>query len=222
LQESQPKAPTDDQRTSNSRARSIETKLTAKQRRLIAEFEEIAASIKMDYWNILDYAEDGRTVILQLMKQQLVRSEIITRYTLLDEFLTSIICHYYFRTPGKQFSYAKLWRTKKFQIFAHYIMDETYLLKKMTIVNAIKEIPAPVKSAIARINDVRNAIAHSFLPENRRQYKPYKKVMYQHADIFTKEGITKFLDDAERAQDYLIQQALGVNLAEVRIESENE
>src|SRR5262249_7777171 len=109
---------------SNPRAHSTEAKLTAKQRRLIVEFEEIAASIKMDYWNILDYVEEGRTVILQLMKQQLVRSEIITRYTLLDEFLTSIICHYYFRMPGKQFSYAKLWRTKKFQIFTHYIMDE--------------------------------------------------------------------------------------------------
>ena len=48
---------------SNPRARGIEAKLTAKQRRLIAEFEEIAASIKMDYWNILDYAEGGRTVI---------------------------------------------------------------------------------------------------------------------------------------------------------------
>jgi hypothetical protein len=46
---------------SNPRARAIHAKLTPKQRRLIAEFEEIAALIRMDYWNILDYDEDGRT-----------------------------------------------------------------------------------------------------------------------------------------------------------------
>ena len=166
----------------------------------------------------LKLCEDDPTVILQIMKQKLIRCEIITRYTLIDEFLTDIICHYYFRAPKNQFSFAKLWRTKKFQIFAHYLMDETYVLKKMAIVNAIREIPAPIKGAIARINDVRNAIAHSFFPENRRQYKPYKKVMYQNADIFTKEGITKFLEDAERVEDYLLPQALGVDLADVRVE----
>jgi hypothetical protein len=207
---------------SNPRARGIEAKLTAKQRRLIDEIEEIAVSIKMDYWNILDYAEGGRTVILELMKRQLVRSEIIMRYTLIDEFLTEIICYYYFKTPKKQFSYENLWRTNKFQIFAHYFMDETYLLKKMTIVNAIKEIPSPIKSTIARINDVRNAIAHSFFPENRRQYKSYKKVMYKNADIFTNEGITKFLEDVQSAQDYLIQRQFGVYPADVRAEMENE
>jgi len=39
----------------NPRARSIEPKLTPKQRRLIAEFEEISAWVEMDYWNILNY-----------------------------------------------------------------------------------------------------------------------------------------------------------------------
>src|SRR5215813_3220401 len=53
---------------------------------LIAEFEEIAASIKMDYWNILDYAEYGRAVIiLQIIKQQFIISEIITRSYLIDK-----------------------------------------------------------------------------------------------------------------------------------------
>ena len=159
----------------NPRARGSQAKLTLKQRRLIAEFEEIATSIQMDYWNILDYSKEGRTIILESMKQQLIRSEIIMKYTLIDEFLSVIMCHYYFKVPKQQFTFPGLWRTKKFQIFAHYFLDETYLLKKMAIVNVIREIPSPIKSAIARINDVRNAVAHSFFPENRRQYKGYKK-----------------------------------------------
>lgn len=207
---------------SNPRARGNQAKLTLKQRRLIAEFEEIAASIQMDYWNILDYREDGRTVILELMKQQLIRSEIITRYTLIDEYLSVIMCHYYFKIPKQKFTFQRLWRAKKFQIFAHYILDETYLLKKVAIVNAIREIPSPVKRAIARINDVRNAVAHSFFPENRRQYKGYKKVTYRDTNIFSKEGMAKLLEDAQRAQDYLGQQAFGVDFAAARAEIEEE
>lgn len=104
--------------------------------------------------------------------------------------------------------------------FCQLFLDDTHLLKKMAIVNAIKEIPSPVKSAIARINDFRNAIAHSFFPENRRQYKAHKKVMYRDANIFTKESVTKFSEDAQRAQDYLMQQAFGVNPADARAEIE--
>lgn len=202
----------------NPGVRDSKPKLTPKQRRLIAEIEDIAAAIQMDYWNIADYDEDGRTYILEVMKQQLIRSQIIMSYTLIDEFLSVIICHFYFKRPKEPFTFTRLWRTKKFQLFAHYFLDETYLLNKMRLVHAIKEMPSDIRNGIERINAVRNAIAHSFFPENRRQYKAYKKVMYRDANIFSKEGITKFLNDAERAQDYLMQQAFGVNPAVARAE----
>ena len=92
----------------------------------------------------------------------------------------------------------------------------------MALVNAIKEIPAPIKNAIARINDVRNAVAHSFFPENRRQYRTSQKVTYQDANIFSQEGITKFLEDAARAEDYLMHQAFGVDLPAARAEIDSE
>jgi len=115
---------------SNPRARGRRAKLTLKQRRLIAEFEEVATTIGMDYWNILEYDEDSRTVVLESMKQQLIRGEIIIAYTLIDELLSVIMCHYYFKAPKQQFTFKRLWITKKFQIFAHYLLDETYLMKK--------------------------------------------------------------------------------------------
>lgn len=99
------------------------------------------------------------------MKDKLVRSEVINRYTLLDEFLTDIICNYYFRRKRSNESYKTLWTTKPFKVFVHYIMEETYLLKKLEIVRAIKEVPSDVVSAIKRINDVRNTLAHSFFPQ---------------------------------------------------------
>jgi hypothetical protein len=58
-------------------------------------------------------------------------------------------------------------------------MDDAYLLNKMKIVRAIGEIPRKTRDIIERINALRNAIAHSFFPENRRQYAGHNKVMYQ-------------------------------------------
>jgi hypothetical protein len=207
---------------SNPRARNSQGKLTLKQRRLIAEFEEIAASIGMDYWNIFEYREDGRTAMLEVMKRQLITGEIISRYTFIDELLSVIICHFYFTPPKPGSSFARLWRTKKLRLFTHYFVDEAYLLTKMRMVREIKEIPVDVRQFIERLNALRNALAHSYFPENRRQYKAHKKVIYQGTDIFTKEGVATFLEDVMRAQDYLFQQAFGVNPADARAEIEAE
>lgn len=177
--------------------------LTRKQRRLRTEIEEIASFIAMDHWNILDYSPESRTTYLEKMKVQLVRSEIITKYTLIDEFLAVIICHYYFKQPKSAPTFSSLWRTKRFQIFNHHVLDESYLLNKMRLVRAIKEMPSDVRSAIERINAVRNAIAHSFFPENRKQYRSEKKVMYQGEEIYTIAGMKKFYADFELARDYL-------------------
>jgi hypothetical protein len=92
----------------------------------------------------------------------------------------------------------------------NYFLDEAYLLNKMRMVHEIKALPSDVRNALERINAVRNAIAHSFFPENRRQYKAQKMVIYQNANIFSKEGIAKFLEDATRVEDHLMHEAFGV------------
>jgi hypothetical protein len=124
------------------------------------------------------------------------------RYTLLDEFLTDIICDYYFHRKKGQVPYP--WKTKAFKVFVHYLMEETYLLKKRDIVHAIKAIPSDVSSAIARINDVRNALTHSFFPEHRRRYMADQKVMYKGVHLFSVEGLEKFGEDYNLAQKHLV------------------
>ena len=163
----------------------------------------------MDIWNIERHTGPDRRYYLQEMKRKFVRSEIIERYTLIDEFLTDIICDYYFSRPNKRISYRNLWRTKHFRIFVHFLMDETFLLKKLAMVEAIVAVPAAVSKAIKRINDVRNALAHSFFPENRRRYMADKKVTYNAADLFSLEGIEKFQADYEIARSYLAKKVFG-------------
>jgi hypothetical protein len=186
--------------------------LTRKQRKLREEIEEIASTICLDHWNIERYEADARTTFLEIMRDKIIRAEVVSKYTLLDEFMSHIICNYYFRKggrAGKTPHFRQLWRSKHFQIFAHYILDETFLLKKLSIVRAIGDVPREVTSAISRINDVRNDLAHSFFPQNRRRYAGKREVVYNGVHLFSKEGIVKFNEDFGVARRYLEKKAFG-------------
>jgi midasin (ATPase involved in ribosome maturation) len=183
--------------------------LTPKQQHLKREIEEIASIISMDHWNILAYHEESRTTYLELMKNKLIRADIIMKYTLIDEFLTVIIVHFYFPRKNKNTSFRAQWRSKRFQIFNHYLMEETYLLSKMRVVRAIDEVPSKIRDIIERINALRNAVAHSFFPENRRQYVGYKKVVYNNIDIYTTAGVRRLSDDFDVVSEYLRERAFG-------------
>jgi hypothetical protein len=185
--------------------------LTRVERRLVSEIEEIASTVLMDFWNIeKNYEPESRQYRLRLMKDNFVRGDVILKYTLIDEFLTDMICDYYFRRPNKsKTGYRQLWRTKHFKIFVHYLMDEMFLLKKLAAVEAITKVPSDVSKAIKRINDIRNALAHSFFPENRRRYMADKKVLYRGAHLFTVRGVQLFNEDYEIAEDFLIDKVFG-------------
>jgi hypothetical protein len=183
--------------------------LTTTQRKLKKEVEEIASKVKMDHWDIKDYVPESRTAHLKLMKQHLVRGEVILKYTLIDEILTCIICNYYFRKPKKEVTYKKLWRTKRFRLFNQNLMDETHLLAKLRLASAIKKVPSNINKTIERVNALRNALAHSFFPENRRQYTQKQGVRYQGVDIFSVQGIEIFEDDCELILECLFRRAFG-------------
>src|SRR5713101_5506159 len=128
-------------------------KLTRQQAKLRKEIEDIAEIVGMDHWNILQYRPAGRSIRLLITKAQLVRSAIVMDYAFLDELLTTIICNYFFALPARkaESQYPKLWSTKRFKIFNHQIMDEVYLLKKLNVVRAIRDVPSDIVSAVQRI-----------------------------------------------------------------------
>jgi hypothetical protein len=132
----------------------------------------------------------------------------VIKYTIIDELLTDIICDYYFGRP-KGANYGLLWKTEHFRVFVHFLMDKTFLLKKLAMVEAIAVVPKEVTGVINRINDVRNGLAHSLFPENRRRYINDKKVMYNGVDIFGRAGIEEFQKDYEIARKYLSKKVFG-------------
>lgn len=188
------------------------TKLTNLQRQIIADYDALAAPARIDAEQLPDDTED-RTLRLRLVFHEWVRGQVIMKYTLIDEYLACIIANYYFGKP-LECHYGKLWRKKKFKLFNHHVLDELYLGKKKDLVHAIRPLPRGISDKIMKINDVRNALAHSFFPQNRRRYRgkarrvAYGGVTYGDIDIFTRPGIEKFLSDASDVLEALHGRAL--------------
>lgn len=163
-------------------------RLTTKQRALLKELDELADIFGLDYQNIREYNREARTPILEIMKNKVVRGQVILWYTVVDEFLNDEICHYYF---GRKRSFISLWKTKRFQLFNHYILEELYPLQKLRLVKAIRQVPKAVSRNIEALNILRNGLAHAFFPENLRKSKP----LWKGKSIFSLDGAKQFQDD---------------------------
>jgi hypothetical protein len=130
-------------------------------------------------------------------------AEVATQYALIDEILAEIIVRYFFDTEPDVLHFEKAWKTEKFKIFVHHILDEMVLLKKLSMVRAIGPVPNEVSRIIDRINAVRNGIARSFFPENSKENRATGKVLDASADIRSLDGLRQFKDDADTAYRYL-------------------
>jgi hypothetical protein len=173
-------------------------KLTGKQRRLVGELRQLLSTLMLDPEAIIaDEDVDGRTPRLELAKDQIIRSAVILKYVLMDEFLSAVICWHYF---GKKRGFPQLWKTKRFRSFNYFVLERLYLLQKLDLVKSIHEIPKPVAADLAALNDLRNGIAHSFFPQNRR-----RKPEWKGKSIFTDTGFDRFLEDMGKLSDFFVE-----------------
>jgi hypothetical protein len=181
--------------------------LTTKQKKLQKQAKRMAKLAQIDFWNIKKKEKEGRRTLLEIAINNIAVSIVIGRYTLFDEILADCICQFYFKTdPEKPFIN---WEDDKYRIFVNYLLDEMYLLKKTEVVHAIEPIPSHVRRIINKVNALRNSMAHSFFPENRKEHRKDGKVLYDGKDIRTAKGITAFLDDCGEAWSYLARRAFG-------------
>jgi len=169
--------------------------LTKKQKSLIKELDDIFSMFDLDYKNVKDVKKEFRTAYLQIVKDQIVRSQIIIFYTLIDEFLNVRLCNYFF---GNKRSFIELWKTKKFQNFNYHILEELSLLQKLRFVKATMKIPKGIVNDIERFNSLRNGIAHAFFPENLKKSKP----VWKGKNVFTLEGLEILIQDMEKMRKF--------------------
>ena len=180
-------------------------KLTSTQRRLIKELDEIVKLFGLDYRKVHEAENEARIPYLKLAKDQYIRSQVIMAYVLIDEFLGSAICRYFF---GRKKGFIELWRTKRFQNFNFYILEKLYVLQKLELTEKILKIPTEIDKAIRRINDLRNGLAHSFFPENLRRNKP----VYKGKSIYNIDGLRLFEEDREKINDFFLKKLFNLKI----------
>ncbi len=171
--------------------------LTKKQKSLLADLEKIGDLLGLDWQNIKDYERDSRTPHLERIKRHLIIGEVVMQYTLVDEYLNVQLCHHFF---GRNKSFIKLWKTKKFQNFNYNVLEGLFLLEKLRYVKSFKMIPKTIAKNIEQINVLRNGLAHAFFPENLKRSKP----IYKGKSIFTLEGIQQFVDDMSQMSNFFV------------------
>ena len=172
-------------------------RLTQKQNRLVQELKDIYAHFNLDYYNIHSYERDERIPYLNAARDKVVRGQVIIWYTVVDDLLTNVICRYYF---GKRRSFPELWRTKKFQNFNYYVIEELHLMQKLRHVKVIRKIPKSIAADIERLNSLRNALAHALFPENLRKSSP----QWKGENIFSLKGLKLLQQDFYKIINFLI------------------
>ncbi|MCA1452071.1 hypothetical protein I6F35_02425 [Bradyrhizobium sp. BRP22] len=142
---------------------------------------------------------------------KMVTAEVLMRYTLIDQLLGEIIATYFLNVEPLSIRYGSH-ASEQERVFYHHILDEMYLLRKLAIVHAANSVPPEVTSTINKLNAVRNALAHSFYPENRKEYRSSGKVTYSGLDIRTPAGLRKFINDTGAAINHLHELVYGPGL----------
>jgi len=178
------------------------SRLTKKQRDLVAEVQHLISSIGLDPAQVVSEADpESRTPYLELAKDQIIRSAVILKYVLMDEFLSAVICWHYF---GRKRSFQRLWKTKRFQSFNYFVLERLYLLQKLDLVRNVHDLPKWVSSDLGALNELRNGIAHSFFPQNRR-----RKPEWKGQSVFGAAGFDRFLEDMQKLAEFFVERFWG-------------
>lgn len=183
--------------------------LTPKQKVLLTELEEISEIVRVDYWNIRQRPRESRTAVLEVMKRELVRGEVIGQYTLIDDILATELCRYFLPSSNQ----IAQWKTKKYRRFNYFVIERLYLTQKLAFLKDVYSIPKDIARTVEEINALRNAMAHAFFPENLRAYHmkgppaPRKPVpvLYRGENIFSAAGAKRFVGDCADVTRFLRQ-----------------
>jgi len=171
-----------------------------KQKRLLDEIKEITENEYLNPQKVIDEAGDDEeaNIRLELAKDRLIRIVIISDYVLVNEQLDVIICNYFF---GKKTT----WKSKKFRLFNQHVLERLTLVNKIDLLEEFLTLPHPVRSFILALNGLRNAFAHSFFPERRREKPLYKKKSIYKIDV-----LREYKEDYDGAVGFLMEKAWGV------------
>jgi hypothetical protein len=175
------------------------SRLTKYQARALREYERILEATGLNPERILNVAEDEPEAVVPILKtmtNQAVRSDVIFEYTMIDMELDFILFRYFFGS-GKKLHAAR--RTKRYKTL-RLMLQNIYLMQKLSIVRNLKDVPKPIISKIAAINDLRNGLAHTFFVSDLK----VANRTYKGHSIFTRKGLEAFREDAQKIRYFFM------------------
>jgi hypothetical protein len=173
--------------------------LSSYQTRVLRDYERIIETVGLNPDRALQWAQsepDAVVPILKSMTDQAVRSVVIFEYTLIDMELEFAVFRHFFGA-GKKLNAAR--KTQRYRTL-RLMLQNTYLMQKLSIVRKFKEIPRRIVSSIAAINDLRNGLAHTFVVSELTAAKR----TYKGQNIFTHKGLKVFLRDVGEIRRYFM------------------
>ncbi len=164
--------------------------LSRHQRRAFKEYQRILEAAALNPERLFGFAEedpDAVMPILRSMTDQVVRSEVIFEYTMIDMELDSILFQHFFGSGARLRAKRRTQRYKTLRS----ILQNIYILQKLSIIRKFKDVPRGIVSKIAAINELRNGLAHTFFVED---LGPSKRT-YNGRNIFRLDGFRDFRKD---------------------------
>jgi hypothetical protein len=165
--------------------------LSRYQARVLREYERILEATALNPERVLDFAENDPaavTPVLRSMTDQVVRSEVIFEYTMIDMELDHLIFKHFFGSGDRL---RKVRSTARYRTLRQ-ILQNLYPLQKLAIVRSFKIVPKAIVSKIAAVNELRNGLAHTFFLDDL----PAVKRTYKGISIFKRKGLEAFRKDA--------------------------
>jgi hypothetical protein len=168
--------------------------LSPYQRKVYKNYQDILEELGLNADSFIDSLDetDKAAIIpsLKNMMDQVIRSEIILDYTLIDQELDSIIIRHFFRTGQKL---VRTNKTKKYKTLEK-LLENIYPIKKLEIIQSFKKVPREVINIIHAINGLRNGMAHSFF---LGKLKAVNKT-YKHKDLTKVAALREFRADVSK------------------------
>lgn len=193
----------------------MESGLTAKQKRVMKELDDIFSVIGMDYWRIEEYRKESRSGILDMQKRKAITGQIIMTHSFVDELLDAEVCEYFFGS-GKSSIDAMVesmrWlRSKKYRDFNEYVLGRMSLVEKLKLVKTLYGVPKRIVEDVEELNRLRNIVAHECYPEDLKRFKPRRRPLYKGKNIFTVERIKVFGEDMVGVSEFFIDRLKSVS-----------
>jgi len=167
-------------------------------KKLYQEIEELM-TFKMDNIPNGKFQKDA----LKIEKEKLIRSQVISDCTLIDELMSLMIMNEILKDSESWRNIKYFGRIKRFRIFYDEILALISPFRKLDMLKRLKPIPDKTEKFTRKIFDLRNLFAHTFTLDYRKE----KKISYNGVSIFDVSNFKKYCEDSTDAIRFFVRRS---------------